>query len=253
MSVRFKDCFLCALLVLALVVFAPTADADSPRPGIDPRADKLLRNMSDYLKGTEEFSFHTEANIDEVLDSGQKILYGRQAEVSMRRPDRLHVLVNGDQVHERMWYNGKTFIIMNLRDLGYAEVNVPPTLDDALDFMARKYGIASPVSDVLYSDVYAVLTENVITGSYIGQAVVRGVPTHHLAFTQMNIDWQLWIEDGASPVPRKAVITYKNVTSAPQFAVWISDWDLNPRLADSLFEFLPPDGAHEVGIRPVAQ
>jgi hypothetical protein len=170
----------------------------------------------------------------------------------MRRPDRLHVLVNGDLVNERMWYDGKTFILMDLRDLGYVEVNVPPTLDDAMDFMARKYGISSPVSDVLYSDVYAIFTENVISGSYVGQAVVRGVPTHHLAFTQLNIDWQLWIEDGAKPVPRKAVITYKNVTSAPQFVVWLSDWDLDPRLADSLFEFLPPDGAHQVEIRPVA-
>jgi hypothetical protein len=252
MSVRFRDFLLCAWIVLSPVFFAPVASADSSRPGIEPRVDSLLRNMSDYLQSAREFSFHTEVNYDRVLDSGQKILYGRRAEISMRRPDRLHVLVNGDLVNERMWYDGKTFILMDLRDLGYVEVNVPPTLDDAMDFMARKYGISSPVSDVLYSDVYAIFTENVISGSYVGQAVVRGVPTHHLAFTQLNIDWQLWIEDGAKPVPRKAVITYKNVTSAPQFVVWLSDWDLDPRLADSLFEFLPPDGAHQVEIRPVA-
>ena len=248
MCVRLRDFFLCAALL-----FAPLAVAGSPDPRIDPRVDTLLRDMGDYLKGASEFSFRTEVDDDRVLESGQKILYGREAEVSIRRPDRLHVLVNGDLVNQRIWYDGKMFISMDLWDNGYVKVDVPPRIDEALDFMARKYGIASPVSDVLYSDVYAILTENLTTGVYIGQPVVRGVPTHHLAFTQKNIDWQLWIEDGANPVPRKVVITYKNVTGSPQFTVWLSGWNFAPRFADSLFDFLPPDGAQQVDIRPVDQ
>ena len=55
--------------------------------------------------------------------------------------------------------------------------------------------------------------ENVETGTYVGQPVVRGVPTHHLAFTQKNIDWQLWIEDGANPVPRIDVSKVKRPQS----------------------------------------
>jgi len=248
MSVRSRSLFLCAALV-----FAPMAAADSTKPGIHPRADAMLRAMGNYLKNAGEFSFRTEVNYDQVLDSGQKILYGRRAEISMRRPDRLHILVNGDLIHERIWYDGKTFILMDLWDEEYVKIDVPPRIDEALDFMAREYGISSPVSDVLYADPYKILMENVVTATYVGQSVVRGVPTHHLAFTQNSIDWQLWIEDGAHPVPRKSVITYKNVTSSPQFTVWLSDWNFAPRLADSLFEFLPPDGAHEVGMSPIEQ
>ena len=253
MSVRSRDFVVCAALLLASFLCAPMAGADSPRPGIEPRVDTLLRHMSTYLTDASEFSFRTEVNYDQVLESGQKILYGRHAEISMRRPDRLHVLVNGDLVNERIWYNGKTFILMDSWDHEYVTVEAPPRIDEALDFMARKYGIASPVSDVLYSDVYAILTENVTTGVYIGHPVVRSVPTHHLAFTQKNIDWQLWIEDGANPVPRKVVITYKNVVGSPQFIVWLSSWNFAPRFADSLFDFLPPDGAKQVDIRPVDQ
>ena len=253
MSVRSRDVVLCAALLFAPLFSAPVAVADSPKAGIEPRVDTLMRHMSAYLAGASEFSFRTEVNYDQVLESGQKILYGRHAEISMRRPDRLHILVNGDLVNERIWYDGKTFILMDLWNHEYVKVEAPPRIDEALDFMARKYGIASPVSDVLYSDVHGILTENVTTGVYIGQPVVRGVPTHHLAFTQKNIDWQLWIEDGAQPVPRKAVITYKNVAGSPQFIVWLSDWNFVPRLADSLFEFLPPEDAQQVDIRPIGQ
>lgn len=248
MSLRTRHLFLCAALV-----FAPLAVAESAKPGVDPRVDTLLHHMADYLKSAGEFSFHTEVNYDQVLESGQKILHGRRAEISMRRPNRLHVLVNGDVLNERLWYDGKTVVLMDLYDLGYVRIDVPPKIDDTLDLLAREYGISSPIADVLYSDPYAILTENIRTGTYIGRPTIRGVPTHHLAFTQDNIDWQLWIEDGAQPVPRKAVITYKNVTSSPQFTVWLSDWNFEPRLADSLFEFLPPNGAHQVEIKPIGQ
>ena len=248
MSLRSRHIFLCAALM-----FVPLSVAQSAKPGVDPRVDTLLRQMAEYLKGASEFSFHTEVNYDRVLESGQKILYGRRAEISMRRPNRLHVVVNGDLINERLWYDGKTVVLLDLFDLGYAKIDVPPRLDDALDVLAREYGVSSPIADVLYSNPYTILTENIQTGTYIGRPVVRGVPTHHLAFTQSNIDWQLWIEDGGQPVPRKAVITYKNVASSPQFTVWLSDWNFEPRLADSLFEFLPPDGAHQIEITPIEQ
>ncbi len=75
MSVRSRDLFLCAALL-----FAPLAVADSPKPGIDPRMDTLLRDMGDYLKAVSEVRFRTEVSYDRVLESGQKILYGRQAD-----------------------------------------------------------------------------------------------------------------------------------------------------------------------------
>lgn len=214
MSVRSRELFLCVALMIP-----PLAAADAVKPGVDPRVDVLLRDMAAYLGSADEFSFRSEVNYDQVLEGGQKILYGRRAEVSMRRPDRLHVVIDGDLIEERMWYDGKTFVLMDLRDLEYIKVDAPPTIDETLDYMARTYGISSPIADVLYSDPYAILIENVLTGRYIGRPMIRGVPTHHLAFTQDNVDWQLWIEDGARPVPRKVVITYKNVTSEPQFIV----------------------------------
>lgn len=248
MSMRPLVFFLCVSLVAATPVLA-----QSTKPGVDARADTLLRDMSEYLEKFPEFSFRTEVSYDQVLEGGQKIEYARQAEISMRRPDKLHVLIDGDLIDQRMWYDGDTFVLMDLQNLEFARIEAPDTIDETLDFMARTYGIASPVADVLYSDPYEILSENVITGIYVGESVVRGVPTHHLAFTQDNIDWQIWIEDGAHPVPRKAVITYKNVTSSPRFSVWLSDWNFTPALADSTFRFLPPVGAREVELEPTGQ
>jgi hypothetical protein len=242
---------ICTLILCGALSYAPVVLAQSDKPGVDPRVDTILRSMGDYLKTAREFSFKTTVNYDQVLESGQKILYARRAEISMRRPNRLHARMSGDLETERVWIDVNAFTLLDLRENAYFRLNVPSNMDEALDFLARDYGISSPVADVLYSDPYAILIEFVKTGTYVGQSVVRGVPTHHLAFTQNNIDWQLWVEDGPHPVPRKFIITYKKVASTPQFTAWLSDWDFDPRLSDSLFQFIAPQGAEERELKPL--
>ncbi len=54
-------------------------------------------------------------------------------------------------------------------------------------------------------------------GEYLGIHEAAGVPCHHLAFEQATIDWQLWIDAGKDPLPRKLVITYKTEDEVPQY------------------------------------
>jgi hypothetical protein len=93
------------------------------------------------------------------------------------------------------------------------------------------------------------------TGTYYGLAPVLGYSCHHLAFTQENIDWQVWIQDGPQPLIRKFVITHKNEPGAPEFSAVITQWNLTDRIADSDFVFEPPAGALKIPMRkdqPVA-
>ena len=86
----------------------------------------------------------------------------------------------------------------------------------------------------------------VYEGSYIGKEIVDGVLTEHLAFRSEEGDWQIWIEDGAQPVPRRLVISYKTEPGSPQYTATLSDWDFQPRIADHYFEFIPPPGSDEI-------
>jgi hypothetical protein len=234
-------------LLLPLVAAMPlaTVAGSAEGPAVDPRADAVLKRMGDYLKASREFSFETDVIYDSVLNTGQKIQFGRSAQVLVRKPNRLYAEVYGDLSAERLWIDGTHFTLLNPDKNRYATVKVPGTLDEALDFLAGSYGIVSPIEDVVYSDPYAIVSEHIDTGRYVGQHIVRGVRCHHLAFTQASVDWQVWVEDGPQPVPRKVVINYKKVKSSPQFIVWLSNWDFAPRFSDSAFEFLPPPGATE--------
>ena len=48
-----------------------------------------------------------------------------------------------------------------------------------------------------------------------GLHLVRGIQCHHLVFIQDDIDWQIWIENSQTPLPRKMVITSKWLAGGP--------------------------------------
>jgi hypothetical protein len=72
------------------------------------------------------------------------------------------------------------------------------------------------------------------------------VKCHHLAFRQRTLDWQIWVDAGEQPLPRKLVITFKREIDQPQYIALIHRWDVNPKLSDSLFQFQPPEGVRKV-------
>ncbi len=204
-------------------------------PVIGPRTDKLLRSMGDYLKTAKQLSFHAEITFDDMLLSGQKIQYSASNDIAVHRPGSVYAESQGDQGKMRFWYDGKKMVLQNEGIGVYAEVPVPATIDAAMDHLMEKFGFSPPLVDFIYQDPYRTLIENVEFGFYVGLHYVDGTRCHHLAFVQKNIDWQVWIEDGNQMVPRKLTITYKNEPESPQYIAVLSEWDLNARLPDALF------------------
>ena len=164
----------------------------------------------------------------------------------MRRPDRLRVAYDGDEGKSRVFYDSRIFTLYDASQNVYATKEISLELDDALDRVFERFGLAVPIADLVYADPYAILIENVEAGIVVGRHPVDGTPCHHLAFSQEAIDWQIWIEDGPRPVPRKLVITYKDEAESPQYRARLSGWDFQPRLSDHYFTFRPPAGANGI-------
>ncbi len=61
-------------------------------------------------------------------------------------------------------------------------------------------------------------------------------------------DWQIWIESGARPVPRKYVITSKTLAGAPQYTLRIKDWKTDAVADADTFVFKPPSGVTKVDL-----
>lgn len=227
-----------------------TADAKPAASGITAEADAPLRSMSEYLAGLNRFTVHTEGSVEVVLENGQKLSFPYSSDVKVRRPDRLRSDRVGEATKLHFYYDGETFTLHGEGKNLYARAEAPPHLDAAIEAARERLGLEAPGADLLFEDVYATLTEDVVSGFRVGTAHIEGVPCHHLAFRGEEVDFQIWIEDDETPLPRRLVITSKKVEGAPEFVVELSRWDTTTELPDDVFEFTPPPGAQEIEFLP---
>jgi len=241
-----------AALALLMVTGLSTSVEGVQRGGessINAQADRILREMGEYLKTADEFSFRADVAYNEIVGE-QMILFGGVTQISIRRPNRFNAEFNGDQRQTRVVFDGKTVTLFNAAKNLYAVTEAPPEIDAALDHLFELYGSSVPLADLVYADPYRTLIENAETGFVVGKHTVNGTRCHHLAFMQEEIDWQIWIEDGPRPVPRKLVITYVDEPGSPQYIAELSDWNFQPRLSDHYFTFRPPAGSDEIEFLP---
>ena len=89
---------------------------------------------------------------------------------------------------------------------------------------------------------------DVLDVKYIGRGVVDGVECEHLAFRNQDTDWQLWVEVGSKPIPRKYVITSKAVAAAPQYTLRIKEFRTDVDLAADVFAIKAPASTKKVAI-----
>ena len=227
---------------------APPAppEAAAPRPRrVDPRADEILRKMSALLAGTPRFAMEAEETFDEVSENAPRLQLTNVRRIGVERP-RFAADATGDTLNRAAWYDGRTLTVLDKARNLYLSVEKPGTIDTALDAIADDYGVVVPLSDLFYSDPYTTLMEGVLYGEYQGLHQAAGTLCHHLAFSQDAIDWQIWIDAGEQPLPRKLVITYVDEPGTPQYSAVIRRFTLDPKFPDGLFHFEAPEGAQPI-------
>ena len=102
-----------ATLTLLAPLAAPSSHAASSGaksvPAISPDAISALQKMGDFLRKQQMFSVQARMTTDDALKSGQKVQYGGNVDLKIRRPDRLRMDISGDRRNERIYYNGKNY------------------------------------------------------------------------------------------------------------------------------------------------
>jgi hypothetical protein len=231
---------------------AAPAAAAANAPAIAAPADRLIKEMGNYIGSADAFVFHADVTFDHVLPSGQKLQFSAAEEIVLQRPGRLYVEWNGDLGSRQLWYDGSSVTLWDPATPFYASETAPPEIDGMLAQLLPKLDFVPPLSDFLYRDPYGKVRGSIQYGFDLGQNDVNGRNCRTLAFVEKDIDWQIWIENGPQPTPCKLVITYKNQPAQPQFTAVFKDWDFAPRIAQPVFTPELPPGLEKIPFAAVA-
>jgi hypothetical protein len=215
---------------------------------IDPEALAILKKATDYLTGLPQFRLKGYKEEDVVQESGQKYQFSSSFDVYLKRPDRMFITRrDDDSIMRHFWYDGKTASMYDEGEKVYGQLQVPDTIDEMLDYLETVLESPPPLADILYNDL-SPLSERALSGMYLGFSTVKDISCDHLSFRGKAVDWQIWVDRGEKPFIRKIVITYKELPGEPQLSGHMEEWNTEPQISDTLFQFSVPEGARRIPI-----
>jgi hypothetical protein len=238
------------LMALAAVVLT-TALESAPSRAQDNDATRILKAMSDFIAAQKNVSISFDSDIEVITPDLQKIQFANSGTVLMSRPDKLRATRTGGYSEVELFFDGKAAVVLSKDDNAYTRLDAPGSIDQLIGKLRSEYSMTAPGADLLLANVFDDLTEDVIDAKNIGLGVIDGVECQHLAFRTPEVDWQIWIEIGARPIPRKYVITSKSVAAAPQYTLRIKEWRTDVETTAENFVFRPPQGTKEVAAADV--
>lgn len=233
-----------AIMILALIcgsfispiLSEKEALAQESNPNIDANAEALLQSMSYFMGSKYEYTFKAEIMYDVIIKSGQKVQYDAEETVYIKKPDKFAIQYVSDLGGYKLWYDAGKATLLEVPMNDFALATLPGTVDQALNKLYEQYGFAPVLSEFLFINTFKTMTKNVISGEDFGPSKVFGVKCRHLYFVEKDIDWQIWIEEGKRPIPRKLVITYKNLPESPQFIAIVKDWIFDRPITNFAFK-----------------
>jgi len=219
-------------------------------PVVEPEAAKWLQTMSNYLGSLKYFTVHSENTEDEMLNPGQKIQLSSSVNLAVKRPNKAYAAVTGDSYNGEFFYDGKTMTLYSQKLNTYTQPPAEDSLDKTLDKMQSEFNWTMPLADLVMSDAYKGLLYEGMSGQYLGLHQVNGTACHHLLFSNDEVDWQIWIDAGEKPLPRKYLITSKWDAGSPQFTAVLSEWNTAVNVPDRRFSFNVPQGSQKLDKQP---
>lgn len=243
-----KTSFLALGIALLAASCAPRFTSLPAEPGPQPNPDALLKAMSTRLATTKQYRFTATRTVPAEL--AKALNHDPKADIDtlVARPDRLAFKVSERNSHRKMFFDGRTFTVVDGANNFYSKTPLRGSLDQAAAHLAEVYGFQPPLTEFIVSDPYRGIKHRVTGISYLGKGTVREsggtVQCHRIGMHGKYANGELWL-GVADSLPRRLKATQTD-TGAPLVDFDFLTWDLNPQVDPSAFRHTPAAGITEI-------
>lgn len=200
----------------------------------------IVTNAYAQIGSMEKYAFNA-VIIDNDTVEGETVTYKQNVSVKIERPGKLRIDNNGDVKNRSTYINNGVFTMIDHNFAYYGELETPKTIDATLDFIFDKFGIRTPLSTLMYSDMNKRIKFK--TNKYFGTVDVAGVECDYVAFKNNTREIHVWVTTGENPL----VKTYSIINGDTRINTSLT-WNTNPKFTDSDFIFKAPKGAEKISI-----
>jgi len=219
---------------------------------IQPRAIELLQAMCDRLAHARSMSFTADVNYEYPSRLGPPIAYAMRYQVTMKRPDKLKVVMPGDGPPSEFYYDGKQMTAYAPAEDLAAVASAPPVMDEALRQAFEQADIYFPFTDLIVADPYDALVKDVKLAFVVGPSKVAGnTETQSVVLADDDVFLQIWI--GTSDMlPRRIRAVYSADPLRLRHDMELSGWKIDQPVASGAFVSKKARSAKSIGFaRPL--
>ncbi|MXU66570.1 DUF2092 domain-containing protein [Oceanomicrobium pacificus] len=226
-----------AALLLGLVAAVPLSAQEAP--ALDPDAMALLDEAAAALDAAPRLGFRWHVAYETVADGREKITAFRDGATQIARPDRVRIMHGEAGLRQELRFDGATLSLIDSDRNLLATAPLDGTLETLASAARERFGMDLPLQEFLTPDLASRLPEGLTGAALLGPTEWKGQPVWHLAFTQYEADWQLFLSRSTPPLPVLLVTTRTHEQGWPQYRVEFSGWDFVRQVPAALFA--PPD------------
>lgn len=246
-SSTFQVSWLCAIVLgISSLTPLPPASAQEATPSetaeIDPTAIDLMRKSARFLAERPTLSFNWFVSYDEVFDETQKLTFMRSGTNILARDKGFFSRVEGESGVREYFYDGAKFTVSAPDENFYADESFDKGFEALVDAVRDATDTDIPLHAIMGRDLPDRVEGDLKSAVYLGITFISGSEVHHLAFSDEEEDWQVWIStDEEAPLPLVIVGTETKKTGWPQYRAYLTDWDVSSEVAQERFAFKPDD------------
>ena len=236
-----------AVLLVALLATAVLAETKSPAVAAPPSSaamEQLLR-MANFLARLEQFSVVLRSGYDVVQESGQKIEFGEQRDMTLVRPNRFRVNARtSDGETSTVVFDGKVVTVFNATDNLYATSELAGDIDAAIAHFVKDLQMRLPLALLFVTALPKELEQRILGAEIVETTTIADQPYFHLAARGDSVDLQVWLPTTGDPLPHRIILTYKHEEGQPQYWANFMEWNLAPNPSASWFALdIPKEAA----------
>ncbi|GMG83544.1 hypothetical protein LNKW23_27570 [Paralimibaculum aggregatum] len=221
---------------------APASGAGQEIDGADAAAADIAETAAAFLASQPAIAFDWSASFDVVVEGREKITYFQSGANRMLRGSGVFArFERGDHVRE-YFHDGTSFTVAAPYEDFYASAAFAGSYDELLAIAReqsdRPVAVWQLMSPTLAEDPLAEVTAS----AYLGTTLIEGEEAHHLAFSEHDEDWQIWIStDPDRPVPLMYVSTDPYTQGWPQYRARFTNWRFELTEDEAVFTFEPDE------------
>jgi hypothetical protein len=234
-------------LFLVLMALLPYVNYGQESKKIDSTAIFILDKMSDLIGDLESVTINITTSIDKLNDSGNIETYYSTSNVSMVGPDKLIAKTNGDNGNNGYWYDGKYLSYYSYDENNYLTLEASDNIISMIDTMHVRFDFKFPAADFFYPSFTDDILEAFDTIKFMGKKTIDGEECYQIMALNNDMNVQLWVSSETHFLPKKMMIIYKKKNNL-HYTTTFNNWLLNPKIPETLFDFLPPPNAKLISI-----